>query len=39
MLVGGGGEPGPQNNLNVEIYNPPYLYDASGQRAVQALVP
>jgi YVTN family beta-propeller protein len=36
VLVGGGGAPGPQNNLNVEIYNPPYLYDASGQRAVQA---
>ncbi|GFE89875.1 PA14 domain-containing protein [Steroidobacter agaridevorans] len=35
VLVGGGGAPGPQNNLNVEIYNPPYLYDASGQRAEQ----
>ncbi|MGH8178406.1 MAG: PA14 domain-containing protein [Steroidobacter sp.] len=35
VLVGGGGAPGPQNNLNVEIYNPPYLYDASGARAVQ----
>jgi YVTN family beta-propeller protein len=35
VLVGGGGAPGPQNNLNVEIYNPPYLYDASGARVVQ----
>ena len=38
MLVGGGGAPGPQNNLNVEIYNPPYLYDASGARAAQARI-
>ena len=36
MLVGGGGAPGPQPNKNVEIYNPPYLYDAAGQRALQA---
>jgi YVTN family beta-propeller protein len=35
VMVGGGGAPGPQTNLNVEIYNPPYLYDATGQRAVQ----
>jgi YVTN family beta-propeller protein len=38
VLVGGGGAPGPQNNLNVEIYNPPYLFDASGARAVQPLI-
>jgi YVTN family beta-propeller protein len=36
VLVGGGGAPGPQPNKNVEIYNPPYLYDAAGQRATQA---
>ena len=36
VLVGGGGAPGPQPNKNVEIYNPPYLYDAAGQRALQA---
>jgi YVTN family beta-propeller protein len=36
VLVGGGGAPGPQPNKNVEIYNPPYLYDATGQRALQA---
>ena len=35
VMVGGGGAPGPQVNTNVEIYNPPYLFDASGQRAVQ----
>jgi len=26
VLTGGGGAPGPQNNLNAEIYTPPYLY-------------
>ncbi len=26
VLLGGGGAPGPQNNLNAEIYTPPYLY-------------
>ena len=30
VLVGGGGAPGPQNNTNVEIYYPPYLFDAGG---------
>ncbi|HVF16866.1 MAG TPA: galactose oxidase-like domain-containing protein, partial [Steroidobacteraceae bacterium] len=35
VMVGGGGAPGPQTNTNVEIYNPPYLFDATGQRAVQ----
>ena len=35
VLVGGGGAPGPQNNTNVEIYNPPYLFDTTGARAVQ----
>ena len=30
VLVAGGGAPGPQKNTNVEIYYPPYLYDASG---------
>jgi hypothetical protein len=35
VLTGGGGAPGPQNNLNGEIYYPPYLYaaDGSGQFA------
>lgn len=30
VLVAGGGAPGPQNNLNVEIYYPPYLFRAEG---------
>ena len=29
VLVGGGGAPGPLNNRHVEIYFPPYLYDAA----------
>jgi YVTN family beta-propeller protein len=35
VLVGGGGAPGPQNNTNVEIYTPPYLFDASGSLAAR----
>jgi YVTN family beta-propeller protein len=30
VLVAGGGAPGPQNNLNVEIYYPPYLFRPEG---------
>ena len=26
VITAGGGAPGPQNNLNAEIYTPPYLY-------------
>ena len=33
VLVSGGGAPGPLNNLNAEIYHPPYLFTASGTRA------
>jgi len=33
VLVAGGGAPGPQTNLNAEIFSPPYLYDNSGQLA------
>jgi hypothetical protein len=33
VLTGAGGAPGPVNNLNMEIYYPPYLFDASGQPA------
>ncbi|RYZ49328.1 MAG: DUF1929 domain-containing protein, partial [Proteobacteria bacterium] len=33
VLVGGGGSPGPQTNLNAEIYYPPYLFNESGGRA------
>jgi YVTN family beta-propeller protein len=35
VLVGGGGAPGPLNNLNVEFYYPPYLFDATGARAAR----
>jgi Domain of unknown function (DUF1929) len=35
VLTAGGGAPGPVNNLNAEIYYPPYLYDVSGQPAVR----
>ena len=35
VLVGGGGAPGPVANLNMEVYHPPYLYDATGARATQ----
>ncbi|HEY5809783.1 MAG TPA: DUF4082 domain-containing protein, partial [Povalibacter sp.] len=35
VLVGGGGAPGPQNNRNVEVFYPPYLYDETGAFAVQ----
>jgi hypothetical protein len=33
VLIGGGGAPGPFENLNAEIYYPPYLFDATGKRA------
>jgi YVTN family beta-propeller protein len=33
VLVGGGGAPGPERNLNVEFYYPPYLFAANGERA------
>ena len=35
VLVAGGGAPGPQTNTNVEVYYPPYLYDASGALAAR----
>jgi len=35
VLVAGGGAPGPQKNLNVEVYYPPYLFDASGAWATR----
>lgn len=35
VLVGGGGSPGPLFNENVEIYYPPYLYDANGGWAIR----
>lgn len=33
VLVAGGGAPGPVNQLNAEIYSPPYLYKADGSLA------
>jgi hypothetical protein len=33
VLVGGGGAPGPQTNLNAVIYYPPYLFNENGGRA------
>ena len=33
VLVAGGGAPGPQKNTNVEVYYPPYLFNASGASA------
>ena len=33
VLVAGGGAPGPQNNTNVEVYYPPYLFTSNGQLA------
>jgi YVTN family beta-propeller protein len=33
VLVLGGGAPGPQNNTNVELYFPPYLFGANGTLA------
>lgn len=40
VLTGGGGAPGPQANLNAEIYYPPYLYrkDWSGRPAARPLI-
>jgi hypothetical protein len=35
VLTAAGGATGPVNNLNAEIYYPPYLYDASGQPAAR----
>lgn len=35
VLTGGGGAPGPQKQLNAEIYYPPYLYTAAGTNAVR----
>jgi hypothetical protein len=38
VLTGGGGAPGPVNNLNAEIYYPPYLYDGNGAAAVRPVI-
>jgi Galactose oxidase-like, Early set domain/Kelch motif len=40
VLTGAGGAPGPVNNLNAEIFYPPYLYkkDGSGQPAPRPII-
>jgi YVTN family beta-propeller protein len=38
VLVIGGGAPGPENNLNAEIYYPPYLYNAAGALAARPAI-
>jgi YVTN family beta-propeller protein len=38
VLVSGGGAPGPQNNLNAEIYYPPYLFAEGGQLATRPVI-
>jgi hypothetical protein len=38
VLVGGGGSPGPVTNENAEIYLPPYLFNANGERATRPVI-
>jgi Domain of unknown function (DUF1929) len=38
VLTMAGGSPGPQRNLNAEIYYPPYLFDSDGQRATRPVI-
>jgi YVTN family beta-propeller protein len=38
VLVGGGGNPGPLSNYNVEIYYPPYLFDTNGGWAARPVI-
>lgn len=38
ILVGGGGAWGPLNNLNVEFYYPPYLFNSSGGLATRPII-
>jgi YVTN family beta-propeller protein len=38
VLVLGGGAPGPQNNTNVEVYYPAYLYNAAGGFAARPVI-
>ncbi len=38
VLVAGGGAPGPQNNTNVEVYYPSYLYNAAGGFAARPVI-
>lgn len=38
VLVAGGGPPGPVQNHNHEIYEPPYLFNADGSRATRPVI-
>jgi YVTN family beta-propeller protein len=38
VLVAGGGAPGPQNNTNIEVYYPSYLYNAAGGFATRPVI-
>jgi hypothetical protein len=38
VLVGGGGSPGPESNLNVKLYYPPYLFTAQGGLAARSVI-
>jgi YVTN family beta-propeller protein len=38
VLVAGGGSPGPQINLNAELYLPPYLFNSSGKLAERPVI-
>ncbi len=38
VLVMGGGAPGPQNNTNIEVYYPSYLYNAAGGFATRPVI-
>ena len=38
VITMGGGTPGPETNLNAEIYYPPYLFDSSGNPATRPTI-
>jgi len=38
VITMGGGTPGPETNLNAEIYYPPYLFNAGGSEAVRPTI-
>lgn len=38
VITMGGGAPGPETNLNAEIYYPPYLFDRAGNRAARPTI-
>lgn len=38
VLVAGGGAPGPSDNLNGEIYSPPYLFTSKGALATRPVI-